>query len=633
MKILLTLMVKNEGKILQRCLEAGAKHADAVIVCDTGSTDNTVAIAEAYTERPCRVVHQPWQNFGHNRTLSFLAAVKYASDLEWNLEESYALVLDGDMVLRGADPHELLGGKAGYRLLQKNGGMEYYNTRFMRLSDRWRCVGVTHEYWDGPETINLDAVWIDDIGDGGAKADKFERDLRLLTKGLEDEPNNVRYMFYLAQTLKDGGRPKDAIGMYKKRIAAGGWAEEVWYSYYMISTCYSRLGDTAKAELWGQRAHAFRPGRSEPLYLLTRMFREKGDHFKAWHYLRLAERIEKPNDLLFVETSVYGPLLDYERTVLQYYVSENRDAGMDLSIRHINKNGPHADNVFNNLIFYTKPLACDWKRLSFPTEPGFFATAIAAAQNGTLNVRTVNYWITPQGKYENPGTVQTRNYRSSWNPETRVYDGFAELVIPEDTPRRPDVILGLEDVRLQGDTFTAATREFSYNEKYRMVVGSYSDMKFRPIHPPTETECEKNWLPIDESTMIYNWHPLTIGKIQEDRLEITHTIQTPAWFRHARGSIPPIPYKGDLWTLIHIVQYGGMRRYLHQWVVLDGKTYVPKSMSRPFYFKGHQTEYALGGQIWNDTMHIFTTIMDREAWNGTIPMSECVKMLVPVSSA
>ena len=74
MKVLLTLMVKNEGRILQRCMEAGAKNADAVIVCDTGSTDNTREIAAAFTEKPTKVVQHEWKNFGHNRSLSFAAA-------------------------------------------------------------------------------------------------------------------------------------------------------------------------------------------------------------------------------------------------------------------------------------------------------------------------------------------------------------------------------------------------------------------------------------------------------------------------------------------------------------------------------------------------------------------------------
>lgn len=102
------------------------------------------------------------------------------------------MVLDGDMVLQGEDPHPKLKGARGYRIIQKNGGLEYYNTRFMKLSVPWKCVGVTHEYWDGGECDNMEGVWIHDIGDGGAKADKYDRDVRLLTEGLREDPNNVR---------------------------------------------------------------------------------------------------------------------------------------------------------------------------------------------------------------------------------------------------------------------------------------------------------------------------------------------------------------------------------------------------------------------------------------------------------
>ena len=43
--IILVLMVKNESKILRRCLDAAAPFVDAVLLSDTGSTDDTCEIA------------------------------------------------------------------------------------------------------------------------------------------------------------------------------------------------------------------------------------------------------------------------------------------------------------------------------------------------------------------------------------------------------------------------------------------------------------------------------------------------------------------------------------------------------------------------------------------------------------
>ena len=90
-------------------------------------------------------------------------------------------------------------------MVQKQGSLEYRNVRIMRLSEDWRCKGVTHEYWTCREgtvgEVPRDIAWIDDIGDGGCKQDKFEREARLLEEGLRDEPQNERYYFYLANTL------------------------------------------------------------------------------------------------------------------------------------------------------------------------------------------------------------------------------------------------------------------------------------------------------------------------------------------------------------------------------------------------------------------------------------------------
>ena len=87
MKIVLILMVRNESKIIQRCLEAVESVVDAFCVHDTGSKDNTVEIANEFikTRKGC-VTGSEWKDFGHNRTLSFRAARDYVQyGLKWDL--------------------------------------------------------------------------------------------------------------------------------------------------------------------------------------------------------------------------------------------------------------------------------------------------------------------------------------------------------------------------------------------------------------------------------------------------------------------------------------------------------------------------------------------------------------------
>jgi hypothetical protein len=50
----------------------------------------------------------------------------------------------------------------GYKMIQDTGNLDYHNTRFVKLNGSWKCVGVTHEYWDGPgmESISKDKIFI-----------------------------------------------------------------------------------------------------------------------------------------------------------------------------------------------------------------------------------------------------------------------------------------------------------------------------------------------------------------------------------------------------------------------------------------------------------------------------------------
>ena len=65
--ICLLLMVRQEARILQRCVESARDAVDDVVVIDTGSSDGTPDKARALGYK---VAEHKWLNFGLNRTLS-----------------------------------------------------------------------------------------------------------------------------------------------------------------------------------------------------------------------------------------------------------------------------------------------------------------------------------------------------------------------------------------------------------------------------------------------------------------------------------------------------------------------------------------------------------------------------------
>ena len=318
-------MIKNEEKIIERCMLSAIPILDAICVSDTGSTDNTInKVQELTTNKniPCKIYNNEWKNFEHNRNLSFINTVEFCKELGWDLNETYGLLLDADMQLVPKNFNKEILINDGYKLIQESTSLEYANIRIIKLGYKWTCVGVTHEYWNGPNTdlIDKQLIFINDIGDGGSKQDKFDRDIKLLEAGIKNEPTNSRYHFYLAQSYKNVGRNKDAIDMYQKRMALGGWDQETWYCYYMIALCWLNLNDEDNMECWVNKAYKFKKDRLEPIYLLIKYFREKEQYHKACHYYKIGKTISYPkNNILFIEKNIYGKLFDYEREFFEKF--------------------------------------------------------------------------------------------------------------------------------------------------------------------------------------------------------------------------------------------------------------------------------------------------------------------------
>jgi hypothetical protein len=541
---------------------------------------------------------------------------------------------------------------AGYSIIQKTGTLTYYNTRIVKTGIGVKCVGPTHEYYDFPvgSAAQLDTLWIEDIGDGGCKSDKFERDIRLLTAGLESEPNNARYHFYLAQSYNHLGKHELALDYYKKRVDLGGWKEEVFYAALEAGNMCRALGREAEAVAWWMDAYQRHPGRAESLYEIVKHYRETGKNHLAQIFCDVGAAIPYPkSDLLFIKHAVYEYLFDYERSIISYYTGRpvNHHGYLRLIGRDYHKN-----NVLSNYKFYVKKVkdfagavehVFDGKetRRIMGRDDDFTSSSpciVAHSDGYLLNIRYVNYKIRGDGGYDfkhGDGKITTLQ-KLHWLSKdlkpiaTHIFDSVADESLRYQ---------GVEDVKVfshRGLLLFLGTAE----DRGRVAVGygtydtSRNALLPRAFASPTGARCEKNWVYFHgadgELYIMYEWSKLSVAVPDHDAGTITvkHTdTSVPSYFRDFRGSSHGVTVGDEIWFLVHLVQYCTPRHYYHAIVVIDAATFKYKRNSILFKFHGDCIEYALGLVVEPQRVLMSFSRMDRTSSVLELPRATVEKEL------
>ena len=320
--ICLTMIVKDEGATIRRALDNARSVADCFCICDTGSSDETLDIIEQFlteTGSKGRVFKHPFRDFGYNRTVAWAAGRGLAS---------YQLFLDADHVLQARsdfDPSKLK--EDSYLVEQNTGGCTYWNLRLAKDDEIRCCDGVTHEFWRTKSLPRrLMHLRVVDVGDGGAKSDKYERDLRLLKRQLVHTPLDARTRFYYANTLRDLGRFEEATAAYEKRIELGGWPEEVWSSELSKGRIALQQGNGPVGVSSLLDAYQTDSARAENLVELATYYRvnEKpvlASQMCALALSTIAARPQNPR-LLFIEEDSYAWKCLYELSLVRYFLGE-----------------------------------------------------------------------------------------------------------------------------------------------------------------------------------------------------------------------------------------------------------------------------------------------------------------------
>ena len=671
-RIVLLTMVKNEEKNINRLITSMKGWIDGVVLCDTGSTDKTVTLTNTLLkdlQLPGKVYEYPWENFGKSRTKCFQSFVDWVKNhTSWDPSSVWGLLLDADMVLSeegGLHAHlsSLDVNIGGVNLPQRNGSLIYKNTRLVRASVNWRSVGSTHEYWentDGKQIHTLEYPIINDIGDGGCKSDKYERDARLLEEDLKTDPNNVRTHFYLGQTYMSLGKNLEAVQMFTRRVELGGWEEEMYIALIYKGDCLKYLGKPLEAvESW-LRAWQLRQHRTEAALRLITYYRCIGNHnFIAMVYiekliqLQFGETLEgssiytpvKNNDSLFINHTDMSYTLWEELGIIAFYTGKIEAARFRLDMRILN--GSLSFEQKNRLtdlyrwykwklpVKMTYSLKIEGDLVEFLKDPvwkGYNPSIQRDRDRYLVNLRHANYETVDAKHFSfrsGGSTVITRNVIVEFDANFQVLtDNFppTEFKIPEKyIVNKTTQIHGLEDCRWIGtNSLIGTSRQFTPSELNKMVRIDFEPktktlVRMKPMMCPIASEegnCQKNWLPFNwkgEECYVYHLNPFRIYTMKGELIS-TWSSKKGVSFDGLRGSAPPVTWSSSVFPneclilIAHYSYYGGDgRRYYHRFITLDNNL-QPSRLSKTFIIANDEAIQYISGmsESLNEDCYIIT---------------------------
>jgi glycosyltransferase involved in cell wall biosynthesis len=293
-KIILVMIVKDEGHIIARCLDSVKGIIDGVVICDTGSRDDTVTSIASWSQANDIVVHlscEKWVDFSTNRNITLnLARSIYQDDNTW------FLMIDADEVINYGDEFDVNEFKKSlvgdtHSIIVRMGGLTYMLPKLIKSTSNAYFNGVLHEYLVNPNEPQFNYppsedpkcfIWNTPIQDSARNnlPDKYARDavvLQLAYDSEEDPFLKSRYCFYLAQSYRDAGNYEKAIFYYKERANKFEfWSEERYCSLLYVGRMQIRTGVHYKEAIKTfQDAIVFSPSRHEAPLELVALCRDK----------------------------------------------------------------------------------------------------------------------------------------------------------------------------------------------------------------------------------------------------------------------------------------------------------------------------------------------------------------------
>lgn len=251
------IITKNERANLIKCLEALSKYPVEIVVVDTGSSDDSIEIARKYTEN---VSVFEWCN-------DFAAAKNYAVSQAKN---DYILSIDTDECVTKLDCDKIEAKLKANRIsvgrilvnspYYENDEMLVSSERISRAFDRrhFHYVGRIHEQitlksgdnhsvTDVPCAVDHSGYLLSD----DEKIKKADRNIAILLKELEANPDDVYYLYQLGKGYIYKNDKPSACEAFEKTFETDLDERLYWVSDMIVNYGYALLDCDRKEDALG----------------------------------------------------------------------------------------------------------------------------------------------------------------------------------------------------------------------------------------------------------------------------------------------------------------------------------------------------------------------------------------------
>lgn len=311
--ISVALIVKNEAKMLDKCLKSIESLADEIIVTDTGSTDNTIETAKTYG---AKISTFKWVNdFAAARNFALLQATC-----------DYILVLDADETINFQDLEKI----KNLLNTEKETAFSLPTRNYLKINDIPDCVPAKGEYnneeegyfgwvisdkvrlFPNKKQINfrnkiheivepsiLEAnipivkadIPIHHFGyskDADFQKEKAKMHEEILQEQIKLTPDNPKFHYDLGFILFKKEKYAEALPHFEKALALKNDYQD---ALFFKTKSLLKTGKTQEAILGGQKLIAENPDNSECYHLLGDIMLSLDNTTEALRNYKKAERL------------------------------------------------------------------------------------------------------------------------------------------------------------------------------------------------------------------------------------------------------------------------------------------------------------------------------------------------------